>query len=266
MIFVARSQKGEGGEPIVPADSWFEEAEKQTDTAISDGENHKVTDLYKDDRLRAALEKLFKFKCAYCESPVGPANGMDVEHYRPKGRVAERKDHSGYYWLAYDWENLYLSCQLCNQRREDKPLLDEFTTLPSAGKQDQFPIEDESARAMAPGDPIENEMPLLLDPNIDDPELHITFDAATGEALALDPDDIFAVKTIEICNLNRRRLKKARLSRLSEVRRAIREFGTVLPDATCDQLFAAARNVFVKPELQYSACVRAALDDPDAFG
>ncbi len=265
MILVARNQVTDCGQAIKPPASWFEEAETQTVKAIADGKAHKVTDLYKDDRLRSALEKLFRFKCAYCESIIGSANGMDVEHFRPKGRVKERKNHPGYYWLAYTWENLYPACLLCNQRREDKPLYDDFTTLPSAGKADQFPIEGESKRAMKPGDPIENEAPLLLDPNVDDPEYHITFDSI-GKACPLDLKNERASKTIDICNLNRRRLVEARRRRLQEVKDSIIDNGKQFPSATQDQLRAAARHTFVKPGLPYSACIQVALDNPEALG
>ncbi len=261
MILVARNQGTDSGQAIKPPASWFVEAETQTAAAIADGKAHRVTGLYKDDRLRSALEKLFRFKCAYCESTIGEANGMDVEHFRPKGRVKERKDHPGYYWLAYTWENLYPACQLCNQRREDKPLQDDFTTLPSAGKADQFPIEDESQRAMTPDDPIEDEAPLLLDPTIDNPECHFMFDP-TGEAFALDATDERASKTIAICNLNRRRLVRARRRRLQEVKDMMAGFS----DVTQEQVCAAARNAFVKLDSPYSACIRAALDNLEAFG
>ncbi len=265
MIAVARDRVADDGTVIEPPSSWFEEAAAKTANAIADGKGHQFTDLYRDDRLRSTLERLFRFKCAYCESTIGPANGMDVEHFRPKGRVQKCKDHPGYYWLAYTWENLYPACQLCNQRREDKPLHDDDTTLPSAGKADQFPIEDESQRAMKPDDPIENEAPLLLDPSSDEPERHLVFDPA-GEALALDPKDKRALKTIEICNLNRRRLVRARMRRLQEVKDSIEEYGGQFPEATQEQLRAAARNTFVKPDLPYSACIRVAFDNPEAFG
>ncbi len=265
MIAVARDRVADDGTVIEPPSSWFEEAEAETANAIAEGRGHQVTDLYKGDRLRSALEELFRFKCAYCESTIGPANGMDVEHFRPKGRVRERRDHPGYYWLAYTWENLYPACQLCNQRREDKPLHDDDTTLPSAGKADQFPIADESQRAMTPDDPIASEAPLLLDPNADDPERYLVFDL-TGEALARDPQNTRASKTIEICHLNRRRLVRARRRRLQEVKASVTENGSEFPDATREQLLAAARRTFVKPGSPYSACIRAALDSPEAFG
>ena len=68
--------------------------------------------------MRSALRELFVNKCAYCESSL-VGGDMDVEHYRPKGGVSEVPDHSGYYWLAYDWENLVASCSFCNRLRRE---------------------------------------------------------------------------------------------------------------------------------------------------
>jgi len=49
--------------------------------------------------------------------------------YRPKGAVqqapGQKKEYPGYYWLAYDWNNLLFICTACNtKKRELFPLTD----------------------------------------------------------------------------------------------------------------------------------------------
>ena len=39
---------------------------------------------YKDTSVKQALEKLFKGKCAYCESRYINIHPVDIEHWRPK--------------------------------------------------------------------------------------------------------------------------------------------------------------------------------------
>src|SRR5262245_40916138 len=66
---------------------------------------------------RPVLNDLFKKKCAYCESSLLTAPG-DLENFRPKATVSDEEGKSvseGYWWLAYDWNNLLLSCGTCNR-------------------------------------------------------------------------------------------------------------------------------------------------------
>lgn len=107
-------------------------------------------------------------KCWYTES-TNLGTDDDVDHYRPKGSVAERPDHGGYWWEAFNWKNLRLSCHRANRLRTnpeaDRPY----------GKADHFPLLDESERWMRHQDRC-CERPVLLDPtDPDDPRL-LTFD------------------------------------------------------------------------------------------
>lgn len=70
-------------------------------------------------------------KCVWCERVRDVKRDLDVEHYRPKGKVTRwdgRPSHeitepppeidvhpTGYWWLAFSWENYALSCKACNQ-------------------------------------------------------------------------------------------------------------------------------------------------------
>jgi uncharacterized protein (TIGR02646 family) len=104
-------------------------------------------------------------KCCYCEVKIPvPYALQHVEHYRPKSRSRQSRTAApvipGYYWLAYEWTNLFLCCGFCN----------------SSNKGDQFPLANEALRARDHHDRISRESPLILCPSgPDDPEPHIEF-------------------------------------------------------------------------------------------
>jgi uncharacterized protein (TIGR02646 family) len=106
--------------------------------------------------LKEKLRSLSNGKCWYCES-IDPRSDNAVDHYRPKGNVREANPpHGGYWWLAFDWTNYRFSCTYCNSIRT--------SATTTGGKQDYFPIWDESRRARTDADDIDDELPLLLDP------------------------------------------------------------------------------------------------------
>ena len=129
--------------------------------------------VYGDDLLRAAINGLYKFKCAYCETLYGATQPVAVEHYRPKGEVIEGKVRvkPGYYWLAATADNLLPSCTDCNSpRRQPEP----DGTERVRGKGNYFPLAKGSKRAKTPGAE-KRETPLLLHPEKDEPEKHLEF-------------------------------------------------------------------------------------------
>jgi hypothetical protein len=152
---------------------------------------------YKDDEVKRALEALFHGKCAYCETFFANSAPVDVEHYRPKGRVAEDTSHPGYWWLAMDWHNLLPSCIDCNRRRgqivvgQGSSLQDLLRTsrtrtghpTSQSGKQDSFPIA--GARIPAESTNYAAEAALLLDPCRDDPETDLVFHIDHNNPLGL---------------------------------------------------------------------------------
>lgn len=103
------------------------------------------------------LGKLTEYKCWYSESR-NPGSDKDVDHFRPKGSVAEDPTHEGYWWLAFDWENYRYSCQWCNQRRVD------VVHSTDGGKWDHFPLGVGSFRAKNENDDHDEECVELLDP------------------------------------------------------------------------------------------------------
>ena len=98
-------------------------------------------------------------KCCYCEKPI---NSGDLEHYRPKKGWQQTKGDSitrpGYYWLAYRWSNLLLSCKECNE---------------SKTKGNLFPISGN--RALGPKYNLSAEKAVLINPYDENPSDSITF-------------------------------------------------------------------------------------------
>jgi uncharacterized protein (TIGR02646 family) len=129
---------------------------------------------YKDPAVKAAINAAFFFKCAYCESRYAGTQPVDVEHFRPKAgvNVNGRLKKPGYYWLAADWRNLLASCIFCN--RENQQTFPDGSQRKS-GKGNNFPIDKEAARASQPGDE-RKEGRLLLNPYLDNPDSHLSFD------------------------------------------------------------------------------------------
>jgi uncharacterized protein (TIGR02646 family) len=135
--------------------------------------------------LRALLEQTdVRKKCWYTESK-NPGTDDDVDHYRPKGAIEERKDHPGYWWEAFNWRNFRLSCHRANRLKRSG---EAGETL---GKGSHFPVLDEGMRWMSPSAPCV-ESPALLDPtNPSDPQL-LTFlsNGRVDLAPAFDEDAI----------------------------------------------------------------------------
>lgn len=181
---------------------------------------------YKGDDVRAALEKLFHGKCAYCETVYAASAPVDIEHYRPKGAVAEDPTHGGYWWIAMQWDNLLPSCIDCNRQR-GQVLVEPSTslaalaatakpTISQAGKKDSFPLAFTGVRELAEGTNFSSEHALLINPCRDDPasSLMYSFDPAYPAGLILPTGDEDQRKrgavSIQIYGLNRLKLVQDR--------------------------------------------------------
>jgi hypothetical protein len=169
---------------------------------------------YRDSLVKNELKKIF-VKCAYCESNYGAVFDGDVEHFRPKGKVNEKTPQTpGYYWLANNWDNLFLACQHCNQRR--KHILYGETTSLSYGKLDQFPIEPEGHRLHQPTGNFkqEEQARLLINPCEDDPTIHLAYEPEEAVIVPLTPQ---GKKSVEVFVLQRPLLVQERKKKLYEV-------------------------------------------------
>lgn len=181
---------------------------------------------YKKDDVKRALESLFHGKCAYCETLYAASAPVDVEHYRPKGAVAEEPTHEGYWWIAMAWDNLLPSCIDCNRKRgqEVLPTSTSLVALATnakpikaqAGKKDSFPLAVGGTRATCETDDLALELPLLLNPCVDDPHrsLGYKFDPAHPAGLILpvgDAEDrLRGAVSIQVYGLNRLKLVQDR--------------------------------------------------------
>jgi hypothetical protein len=107
--------------------------------------------------LRNAFADYSHDKCWYVECR-NLGTDDDIDHFRPKLGVKEDAAHPGYYWLAFDWTNLRLSCHRANRPRTNSE------TGETGGKAEHFPLINAQTRAREPGDDIGLEIPALLDP------------------------------------------------------------------------------------------------------
>lgn len=87
---------------------------------------------YRHPEIKAVLVKETGGKCAYCESKLLHIHHGDVEHIYPKSLDVRK---------TFEWRNLTLACEKCNQNKSNKdPLLEQ-----------------------------------IIDPYEDDPEYHLVF-------------------------------------------------------------------------------------------
>ena len=183
-------------------------------------------------------------KCCFCESKIAHVAEGDVEHFRPKKAVLEdgQLKRPGYYWLAYNWENLLLSCELCNRRE----------------KGNKFPID--GTRAETPEDDLGQEHPLFIDPaGTDDPETLISF-TDLGRAIAVDGNRR-GQTTIQELGLNRDPLQERRQKQVQDVEAqlTIKRLAASLQDV--DELARAEQKLeqYTRDQAEYAALSRAFL-------
>lgn len=205
-------------------------------------EDYRFNDRETYKKVKDVLEKVQYDKCCYCESKYRATSYGAVEHYRPKGGVAEDKEHPGYYWLAYTWDNLLVSCAVCN----------------TSHKKTLFPLVDESARARSHNDDIDNEQPLFINPAIEDPRKHIRFIRED----AIHRGDIRGQATIKGLGLMRPDLVEDRRTRLGvlEAEHIIIELGTRDPENDEMQTRVKKAQEFlnnaIRPEAEFSSMAR----------
>jgi len=147
---------------------------KETQKAIQSLGKGVTYSAYKKPDVVAELRTIFHKKCAYCEFNYSAGSPTDIEHFRPKsGYITKdnKMSEGGYYWLAADWDNLLPSCIDCNRRRK-QPIGKEQQKV--TGKGSHFPVRNEASRWTDHRVTNQDE-PLLLNPCVDDPSLHLEF-------------------------------------------------------------------------------------------
>ena len=145
------------------------------------------------------IRAVFRDKCAYCETPI-PATASTIDHFRTKGGAVNlngQKSPEHYWWLAYEWRNLYLACNEC--------------VLAKANK---FPVKGPRMEIDTDWSQTNTEKAMLLDPCSDDPEKHLVFSEEGFVAAATERGEV----TIDVLNLNRPGLISQRQSEIKTVR------------------------------------------------
>lgn len=158
------------------------------------------SNIYGHQTVKKSLLVAQNNKCCFCEKSQVDEYG-DVEHFRPKKGYNSVKSQKlikpGYYWLAYDWNNLFFVCNACNRSH----------------KSNLFPLIDENQRAKNHTHNIDNESPFLINPGIEtDIASHLDFKA--GQIIGLTER---GRRTIKICGLDRSSLNDKRLKHINDV-------------------------------------------------
>jgi uncharacterized protein (TIGR02646 family) len=197
--------------------------------------------------LTEALEAMAGNRCAFCNRS-GATDATELTTHRlrpPQDAVASDGGTSRrhYWWLAYDWRNLYPACGACRIAQGAK--------FPTARARVRVGTTDELAA---------REEPLLLDPCLDDPEgVFVYLDS--GEVVSGDDR---GKATIETFDLNRPELIDERRVAAQMAMTEVREVGRLLDDSrladvaeALDHLyspwppFAAVRRQFVNQWVQF---------------
>ena len=170
-------------------------------------------------------------KCAYCERQI--TDHGDVEHYRPKnaifklrtagrekpnlnnveGRSFHQPDDpapepgtydSGYWWLAYRWDNYFVTCGICNRN----------------WKNALFPVRFGHRRRPRRGD--EAKEPYVLDPfGTVDPGEHLEYTTEGG--IAPLGGSRHGRETIEVLGLDRPSVVVSRLRQARTMGRKLQQ-------------------------------------------
>lgn len=162
---------------------------------VKSGEDLKAADFEgkywrKGDVKKALFEMHYNGKCCYCERRRDEKRELDVEHFRPKAKVTGVRDHPGYWWLAYEWDNYFYSCKKCNEDH----------------KINLFPLLDETLRVYNEDVDLSSESPFLINPELENPEDFIGWEwyKAYGVLVKAVGEDGQGrgAKTIQITGLN----------------------------------------------------------------
>lgn len=192
-------------------------------------------EIYGHPDVKTLLRTVQDGKCCFCEAKIEHISYGDVEHYRPKAgwvQEEEKLNWPGYYWLAYDWDNLFLSCEICNQRH----------------KKNFFPLSDNAKRALSHEQEIKEESPVFIKPDIEDPEKFIEF---KEEIPFSKGDSPRGTQTIKKLGLDREALNERRREKLG----LIRDIYNLAKDTpvTTPEIKQKAVNLIKKRALEFTA-------------
>lgn len=201
--------------------------------------------IYAHETVKRTLVEMQHEKCAFCEAKPLHVSDGDVEHFRPKAAV--RQDDAnplrrpGYYWLAYEWDNLLFACERCNRRH----------------KKSFFPLTDPARRAQTHRDTFTDEAPIFIDPSAEDPRPYISY--REHVPIAID-GNARGELTIESLGLRRRELNADRERHLERI--PVLYLAATLPDvpAAVRALARTSLAKLVAPEAEYALMCQVAVE------
>jgi uncharacterized protein (TIGR02646 family) len=219
-----------GREPAALRDQRAKQAQERAarffnsrSTAVRQSKHDFDHELLQSAGIKKSLIAVFKDRCAFCGQGVDAASPLEAHHFRPpEGAVAGdgKSSRRHYWWLAYEWKNLYLSCPECRRAQGQK-----------------FPVGNRRARVGSGPEALAKEAPLLLDPCAEDPESLLVY-LDTGEVVCSDGRGKTTIETFE---LNRRRLVRDRAVTLEQINWDLEQLANALgsggDDAFLEQLF-----------------------------
>ena len=158
--------------------------------------------IYGHETVKSALKKAQHDKCFLCESKITHTSPGDIDHFRPKAGYRQSAKHKikkpGYFWLAYEWENLFFACDICNR----------------SFKKNLFPLLKDGNRCVSKAD-TNREEPLFINPETENPEDYISF---RGEIVFAIDGNLRGQTTIEGAGLDRVELESNRKTTLEKLR------------------------------------------------
>ncbi|WP_421268535.1 HNH endonuclease [Aeromonas veronii] len=190
------------------AEKWTEDILKK----LQNGEKPSNTDnaRYRHPEIKSALISETNGKCAYCESKLLHIHHGDIEHIIPKSLEAKKR---------YEWENLTLACEICNQNKSNN---DPQTTY-------------------------------IIDPYITEPADHLHFSGSMIFPLGT----INGLNTTSILDLNRPHLIERRQEKLQRVLSIIETiFSEHLPIQTRKVIYDNFLEHDASPSSEYTAMVQ----------
>jgi uncharacterized protein (TIGR02646 family) len=205
----------------------------QADKAATKAEIKKAMNKYQHNEIKATLVAMFHGKCAYCENQITHVTYGDIEHFCPKSDPR-------YAHLIFEWENLLLSCPICNN---------------AGHKGTKFPLDQKGN-------------PLLINPTdgVTDPTTHLEFswDAVAGLASVYGRDargqeverifDLNGVRGRKELIKDRSKYVKTLIALLPYAQKGDPEAIDILKKACQpDSKYSAFARVLVLPHLPYIA-------------
>lgn len=164
---------------------------------------------YKQSDIKDSLKDMYKGLCCYCESPIGVQTYEHIEHLKPKSIFNDK---------CFDWNNLHLSCEVCNV----------------SYKKDKWNYENP-----------------ILNPTEDDISLYLKIDLDTGIICPIENNER-AITTIEHVGLNREELIKRRFSIINTMKSMLdncedrNKFCSTLEALTDDMGYKLLFDTFIK--------------------